>query len=58
MISTEAHGDRILVVKLKGWPTDIVLLQIYMPTTSHDDEEVEAMYDRIDEIIKKVKGTD
>jgi hypothetical protein len=58
VISTEAHGDRILVVKLKGWPTDIVLLQIYMPTTSHDDEEVEVMYDSIDEIIKKVKGTD
>jgi exonuclease III len=57
VISTEVHGDRILVVKLKGQPADIVLIQVYMPTTSHD-EEVEEIYDRIGELIKKTKGTD
>jgi hypothetical protein len=29
-----------------------------MPTTEHDDDEIEDMYDKMDELIEKQKGTD
>jgi len=37
-------GDRLLLVKLKGKPVDLRILQVYMPTSGHRDEEVEEMY--------------
>jgi exonuclease III len=58
VISTEAYEDRIIMVKLQAQPVDIVIIQVYMPTTSHDYEEVEKLYEKLSEMMKKVKGTD
>ena len=58
VLSTEAHGDRILLVKIQARPTNIVVIQVYMPTSGHDDSEVELMYEKLEEMIKKQKGTD
>ena len=53
------EGDRLLLVKLRGSPTDIVIIQVYMPTTEHKEEEVDQMYERIDEILDtETKGKD
>ena len=29
-----------------------------MPTTDHDDEEIEMMYEKLEAIMRKRKGTD
>ena len=29
-----------------------------MPTSTHDDEEIDDMYERIEEVLSKQKGTD
>jgi len=34
----EYHGDRILVVTLHSTPSDIVLIQVYMPTSDYSEE--------------------
>ena len=52
------HSDRLLLVRIKADPVDIVLLQVYMPTTEAEDEEIELMYEQIEELIKKEKATD
>src|SRR2546425_12350550 len=44
------------MVKVNATPVDMVLIQIYMPTTSHEDDEVEEMYEQIERIINKQKG--
>ena len=31
--------------------TDVVLVQVYMPTTNHDDDEIEQLYEEISEIL-------
>ncbi len=49
------HSDRLILVKLKATPVDIIVIQVYMPTTGHKDEEVERMYD---EIEMSEKGSD
>ena len=32
--------DRIILAKYKGRPVDILIIQVYAPTTSADDEEI------------------
>ena len=54
----DRFGDRIMVVKVKEDPVDMVIVQAYLPTTDYEDEEVEKLYDQLDEILGKQKGTD
>ena len=34
------EGDRVMLVKLRGKPTDVVILQIYIPTSEAEEELV------------------
>jgi hypothetical protein len=52
------HSDRLLLVRVKAEPVDMVIIQIYMPTTENDDEKIDKMYDQLEELIDKQKGTD
>lgn len=52
------HSDRLLLVRIEADPVDLVLLQVYMPTTAEDDEEIESLYEQIEELVKKEKATD
>ena len=54
----DRFGDRIMVVKVKADPVDMVIVQAYLPTTDYEDEEVEKLYDQLEEILGKQKGTD
>ena len=53
------EGDRLMLVKLRGKPTDVVILQIYMPTSEAEEELVDAMYEKVEEILDTdTKGKD
>src|SRR6476469_10596842 len=54
----DRFGDRIMVVKVQADPVDMVTVQAYLPTTDYEDEEVEKLYDQLEEIVGKRKGTD
>jgi len=54
--SVERHSDRLLVVNLHASPRDIVLIQVYMPTTAHTDEEVDVLYEQMEAILQEMKG--
>jgi len=41
-------GDRLLMVKLKGKPVDIFIIQVYMPAVEHSEKEVDDMYEQIE----------
>src|SRR6476469_4531427 len=47
--------DRIMVVKVKADPVDMVIVQAYLPTTDNEDEEVEKLYDQLEEILANKK---
>jgi len=51
-------NDRLMLVRIKAEPVDIVLVQVYMPTTDAEDEEIEEMYEKIEELVKGEKATD
>src|SRR6476469_2918007 len=54
----DRFGDRIMVVKVKTDPVDMAIVQAYLPTTDYEDEEVEKLYDQLEEILGKQKGAD
>ena len=39
LTKVECYSDRLMFVKRSAKPVDIVLVQVYMPTTNHDDEK-------------------
>ncbi|XP_059048932.1 craniofacial development protein 2-like [Achroia grisella] len=56
--NTIHYSDRITAVKIKADSTNLIIIQVYMPTSSYPDEEIEDMYNRIDEIIDTVNKND
>src|SRR6476469_11239951 len=47
-----------MVVKVKADPVNMVIVQAYLPTTDYEDEQVEKLYDQLEKISGKQKGTD
>jgi hypothetical protein len=52
------HSDRLILVKLEAKPVNMVIVQVYMPTTDHEDDAVEHIYEEIEKLIGEEKGTD
>jgi len=46
-------NDRTIAGKLKVEPVNIVIMQVYMPTSEYEDDEVEKFYDTIEEILEE-----
>jgi len=44
-------SDRIIALKLKPEPVIILILQVYMPTSEYEDDEVQKLYETIEEIL-------
>ena len=51
-------SDRIISVKIQADPVDLVIMQVYMPTSAHEEDEVDEIYDTIEELLAKEKGKD
>jgi diphthamide synthase (EF-2-diphthine--ammonia ligase) len=44
------YNNRIITIKLQAEPINILMIQVYMSTSEHEDDEVEELYDVIEEI--------
>ena len=51
-------SERVIVAKFKGNPFDVVIVQVYAPTSDYEDEEVEKFYDDVDLALKSAKSSD
>ena len=49
------YNDRIIAIKIETKPVDTIILQVYMPTSTHKDEEIEEIYEQINEVIEMTK---
>ena len=45
-------------MKLTAEPVDMIVIQVYTPTSDHVDEDVERLYEELEELIEKEKGSD
>lgn len=52
--SYQAINDRIIEVTVRTKPTNMHLIQVYMPTTDADDQEVEDIYQEIEQIVSAI----
>lgn len=51
-------NERIITIRIKGHPTNITLIQVYAPTTSATEEEIEVFYSKLQETIDTISGKD
>src|SRR6218665_420495 len=49
-------GDRLIMVTIRAHPVNIVIMQVYMPTTAHEEDEVDSIYEKIEERLEGIKG--
>jgi exonuclease III len=52
----ERISDRLISVTISAQPKDLVVMQVYMPTSDYDDEDIEEMYNKIEEVMGRKKG--
>ena len=48
-------SDRVIMIKLAGKPFDLNVIQVYMPTTSHEEEEIDVVYEDIENLLAQTK---
>ena len=44
------------MVKKRGQPFNVNIIQVYAPTQDHADEEVEVFYEKIENVIQRIKS--
>jgi hypothetical protein len=47
------YNDRIIAIKLQAEPINILMLQVYLSTLEHEDDEVEELYGVTEEILEE-----
>jgi exonuclease III len=53
VVKKTVYNNRIFAIKLQAEPINILMIQVYMPTSEHEDDEVEELYGKIEEILKE-----
>ena len=56
VIKVVQHNDRIILVKLKTEPVNMIIIQVYMPTSAYTEEEVDSVYDELENLIDNENG--
>lgn len=51
-------NDRILIVRIKTAPVNLTIIQVYFPTSNSDEEEIEQMYNILEELIERIHHKD
>ena len=51
-------SDRLAMLKLQGKENKIVLIQVYFPTLSYPDDEVEKLYSQVQLLLDKIPSRD
>ena len=47
------YNYRIIAIKSQSEPISILIMEVCMPTSEHEDDEMEELYDIIEEILKE-----
>ena len=58
VLKVDMISDRIISVKIQADPVDLMIIQVYMPTSAHEEDEVNEIDDRIEELVAKEKAKD
>jgi exonuclease III len=53
VVKKVVYNDRIIAIKLEAEPINILMMQVYLPTSEQEDNEVELLYGVIEEILEE-----
>ena len=51
-------SSRLISIRISARPHNITVIQFYAPTSDHENEEVERLYEQLDSIIAKTPKKD
>jgi len=51
-------NDRISLIKLKTSTVNMIVIQVYFPTSNSEDDEIEQVYDSLDELLGTNQDSD
>jgi exonuclease III len=46
-------NDRIIPAMLNAEPVNVLIVQMCMPTSDYEDDEMEELYDRIEDVLEE-----
>lgn len=52
VIDVRTIGNRIIAAKIPAIPVDMYIIQVYMPMSRHDEQEIETIHDQLEELIR------
>ena len=52
------HNDRIMFIKLRTDENDLLIIKTYMSTSGYKDEEVQEVYEQLEEVMENVRKND
>lgn len=58
VMELEKISDRLMWVRVEAEPVNMVIIQVYMPTSTHKEEEVDKVYDQVQEVLDKQRGSE
>jgi len=58
VMSCRPVSSRLIIIRLRATPLNITIVQVYAPTTDHDDEELEDFYDQLQEVLDQAPKKD
>jgi exonuclease III len=53
VVKKGVYSDRPIAIKLQAETVSILIVQVYMPTSDYEDDELEELYDVIEEILEE-----
>jgi hypothetical protein len=53
VVKTIVCNDTSIALKIKAEPVSILLMQVYMPTSEYEEDEVEELYNIIEELLEE-----
>ena len=58
IINCTPISSRLISIRISARPYNITVIQFYAPTSDHENEEVERLYEQLDSIIAKTPKKD
>ena len=55
VINYNLKSERIMIVRVSAKPKNLLLCQVYAPTTADSDEEIENFYEEVENVINEIK---
>ena len=53
----QPQNDRVISVRFQGRPFNIIVIQVYVPTSNAEEAEVEWIYEDLQDLLKQTPKT-